>query len=346
MTSNSTLSFFIFIIFLTSFVSPVSANPIDTSIEVVSRGIGNFVEYQAAKNLEDSYGVTFGNTTKSESLPPSHKLVVMIAAANQNPYKTKVVRDQLASDMVWFSIAVFFISLITFGLTLLQKYAPGFVSSLDNRFIGHDEIHDYTVWLEALGTVVILAIVVLPSIEEILELEQSFSDGLTLNALEFLKLTPAAPRIFYWESQAYSFCASFFLWRIEYINWFAGNALKIIILYSVALFYSRYLAGLLTAWFLSVVFMRPLILWYSNIAIKDIAAAYPQTDSMYGDLAGLIDINGIINQDMTFVIFASALTCIIGILWPVFMMILKIIFDYLLSCLYKFLLISRTLRRI
>lgn len=346
MKSSSILSFLIFFIYLSSFISPVSANPIDTSIEVVSRGIGNFLDYQAAKNLEDNYGVTFGNTSESEKLPPSQKLVFMIAAANQNPYKSKPVRDQLASDMVWFSIAVCFISGITFALTLLQKHAPGLVSALDKRFIGHDEIHDYTVWLEALGTLVILAIVGLPCIEEILEFEQSFSNGLTLNAFEFLKLTPAAPQVFYWESHAYAFCARFFLWRIDYINWFAGNALKIIILYGVALFCSRYLAGLLTAWFLSAVFMRPLILWYSNIAIKDIAAAYPQTDSMYGDLAGILDLNGIIHQDMNFVIFASALTCIVGILWPVFIMILKIIFDYLLSCLYKFLLLTRLFRRV
>lgn len=346
MKSSSILSFFVFFIYLTSFVNPVNASPIDTSIEVVSRGIENFIDYRAEKNLEDNYGVTFGTTSESERLPPSHKLVFMIAAANQNPYKTKAVRDQLASDMVWFSLAACFISLITFGLTLLQKHAPGFVSAIDKRFIGHDEIHDYTVWLEALGTVVILAIIALPSIEEILELEQGFSEGLTLNALEFLKLSPASPSVFYWESQAYAFCARFFIWRIEYINWFAGNVFKFIILFSISLFYSRYLAVLFTTWFLSAIFMRPLVLWYSNIAIKDIASAYPQTDSMYGELSGLLDLNGIIHQDMTFVLFASAITCIVCIFGPILVMILKIIFDYLLGCLYKYLLLARMVKRL
>ncbi len=328
-------SFFILLIFFISLVSPACASPIDTSIEVVSRGIEQFIEYRAERNLQENYGVTFGNTSDSESLTPAQKVVYMIAVANQSPYETKWVRDQLASDFVWFSVAVFFISLFTFGLSMLQKNMPETVEKINKKFIGHNEVYDYTVWLETLFKLVGLAILALPIIAEILEFEQNLSSGLTLNAFEFLKVTPAAPNVYFWESWAYGFCARFFLFRIEYIDLFAAHVFKIILMFCVALFYSEYIAKILTAWFLSAVFMRPLVLWYSNVAIKDIANTYPQTNSSIGDIVAIFDLKSVAYHDMGMVLFASVITVIIALLWPVIMAIIEIVCGFLLNVILK-----------
>jgi hypothetical protein len=328
-------SFFILLVFFISFITPVYATPIDTSIEVVSRGIEQFVEYRSEKILEENYGISYGNTSESENLTPSQKLVFMIAAADQNPYLVKEVRDTLASDLVWFGIILVGVSIYMFVLTLLQKHAPSVIATLDKRFIGHEEIHDYTVWLEVLLTLVVFVIICLPTIETIIELEQNLSVGLTLKGLEYLKLTSSAPDVYFWEAQAYGICARFFLWRIEYINWFAANILKIIILYGVALFYSKYIAELFAAWFLSCLLMRPVVLYISAKALQDIAATYPQTDSMWGNLAGFVDIYGVTYQNMIGVTILSAIICFVAIFGPIIIMIIKIFWDYLFSIAYK-----------
>lgn len=335
MRINSVLSLFVFITLFLTLATPANAGAIDTSIEVVSRGIGQYFELSAEKNLQENYGVTFGNTSEAEDITPAQKIVYMIAVANQNPYESKGVRDQLASDIVWFSVAVFWISIFTFALSMLQKHMPETVESINKKFIGHSEIYDYTVWFETLIKLVGLAVFSLSIIAGILEFEQMLSSGMTLDAFEFLKVTPAAPRVYLWESIAYGACAKFFLFRIQYINFFAGYAFRIILMFCVAMFYSDYIAKILTAWFLSAVFMRPLVLWYSNIAIKDIANAYPETDTLMGDVVATFDLNSIVAIDMSAVLFASLLTVIIALLWPIFMAIIEIVCRYLLGVILK-----------
>jgi hypothetical protein len=322
------------IILLTSTVCPVYASPIDNGIEMISKGIGQYFENQAEKKLDENYGVTFGNASESENLTPAQRLVYMIAVANQNPYEVKWVRDQLASDLVWFSVAVFLISLFIFGLSMLQKHAPVTVSKINKSFIGHEEIYDYSVWLTTIGKLIFFAILAMPIIIEVLDYELNLSSGLTLNAFEFLKVTPAAPHVFYWESQAYGICAPCFLGRIKFIDLYSAHIFKIILLYAIAWLYSDKIAKLLTCWFLSAVFMRPVVLWYSNIAIKDIAHTYPATNSTFGNFVAQYDIAGVASLDMKLVIYASALTAIVALVWPVIMLIFEIIKDYLLGVIY------------
>jgi len=335
MKSSSVLSFFVLLLFFTSLAAPASAAPLDTSIEVVSRGIEQFFVYRAEKNLRDNFGVTFGNATDSENLTPAQKVVYMIALANQNPYEVKWVRDKLASDLVWFSVATVFISGLTFGLSMLQKYMPETVEKINKKFTGHNEIHDYTVWLGTLLKLIGLAILSLPIIAAVLDLEHILSAGLTLDAFEFLNVTPAAPSVYYWESWAYSACSSFFLLRIEYINFFAAYAFRIILMFCLAMFYSEYIAKILAAWFLSAVFMRPLVLWYSNIAIKNIAETYPQTDTMMGKVIATFDLTGIAESNMRMVLYASVITVAVALLWPIVMAIIEILCGFLLGVILR-----------
>ena len=336
MRKTFVLSLFAFFILLSSLAVPASAGPIDTSIEVVSRGIEQFFVYKAEQNLQDNYGVTFGNASEAEDITPAQRIVYMIAVANHNPYEAKHVRDQLASDLVWFSIATVFISGFAFGSSMLHKYMPETVEKVNKRLVGHNDIDDYSVWLNSLLKLIGLAILMMPVIGAILVFETILSSGLTLDAFEFLKTTPAAPRVYLWESWAYGICARFFLFRIEYIDFYAAHAFKIILLFCAAIFYSEYIAKILTAWFLSAVFMRPLVLWYSNIAIKNIAEAYPETDSILGGVVASFDPSGIIDANMSMVLLASSITVIIALLWPVIMAVLEIVFGCLLGILLKF----------
>jgi uncharacterized membrane protein YkgB len=344
MKISSALSLFALLLFFTSLVVPVSAGPIDTSIEVVSRGIEQFFVSKAEQNLQENYGVTFGNASEAESITPAQRIVYMIAVANQNPYEVKSVCDQLASDLVWFSIATVFMSGFFFGSSMLHKYMPETIEKINKKLTGHNDIDDYSVWLGSLLKMVGLAILMMPIIAAILEFETILSSGLTLNAFEFLQTTPASPSIFYWESQAYGFCSTFFLFRIEYINFFAAHAFKIILMFCAAIFYSDYIAKILAAWFLSSVFMRPLVLWYSNIAIKNIAEAYPQTNSTFGNFVATYDMGSIVAMNMKMVTFASALTVIIALLWPVIMAVIEIVFGCLLGVLLKFAKIFRYMK--
>jgi hypothetical protein len=75
--------------------------------------------------------------------------------------------------------------------------------------------------------------------------------------------------------------------------------------------------------------MRPIVLWYSCIAVQDIAN---QGDPVSAILATA--------SDMTLVIVFSFITAVILLLWPVFMILIKVICDYVLVIFYKAIRIS------
>jgi len=335
---------FIFIIFLlASIIQPVNAGPIDTSIEVVARGIEAYMKRNTEGQLENTFGVRYGNTSEAESLTPAQRLVYMVAAAEHHPFELEWVRNQLASDVVYYFIGMFFLLITAFGLGMLHKTSPEFVDSITSIFNGHEEIYDYTVYFKTLLKLTILPIAAFPIIEGLLELEQGLSSGMLLNAMEFLNTTNAAGGVWFFEGMCYTFCGWFFAFRLQFMNMFIAHLLKIILLFSFMWWNARYIAQILGEWFLSALSMRPIVLWYSCVAVQHIASvntnfgitpdmspneAYRQVWSTTGDVAGIIAL------DMTLVTIASAITVIIALLWPIFKVIIKIIMGYFKSALF------------
>jgi hypothetical protein len=322
----------------------VELKAVDTAVQVVSDGISKFLEYRYQKDIDNNFGVTFGNASEVDKLTPAQKLVYMIAAAKHHPAETPWVRKQIASDLVWAGIAIFIISGITYSLSMLQKVAPETVAGFSNRFTGQVSIYDHTVWFKAVGKLVVLAILALPIIEAALELEQDISAGMAADSLAFLNLTSAAPGIYLFEGFAYSCCGWLFAFRLQYINLFVAHIVKIIIMYSLVWSYSEYFAILLTEWFASALAMRPIVLWYSALAVQHIATSTQNFDSlngvsifnddgMYAKIA--VDMVGTVTIDMTMVVIASFVTGVVFLLWPVLKLILKVVMNYLVGAIYK-----------
>lgn len=355
MRSRSVLSILLFIFLLVFLAQPASAGTIDTSIEVVSRGIQAFVEHGTAKAIANNYGVTFGNTSQMEDLTPAQKIVYMIAAAEHSPYEIKRVRDQVASDVVWYYIIMFFVLTSTFSMSMLQKIAPETVASITNKFDGHDSFFDYSVWFKTLLKLTILPIAAFPIIEGLLELEQGISTGLMSNAMEFLNTTNADPGIYFFEGIAYSFCGWFFAFRLQFINLFSAHILKVILLFAAAWWNSHYIAQVLGEWFITALAMRPVVLWYSCIAVQHIASIntnYGITEDMtpneaYSQIwSTTFDVAGVTSIDMTLVIIASALTAAAALTWPIFKVIIKVIMGYLFGAIYKVMRVNNLLNKV
>lgn len=312
---------FIFCVLL-ALAQPVHAASLDSGTEMVAKGIDAYMELRAEKNLDQNFGVNFGNTTGLD-LTPSQKLVYMIATAEQHPLKVKWVRDTLASDFVLYYEITFFIICITFILELLQKLWPEKIAGMFHAFTGHDGAIDYSVMFTTSLKLSFLPIFALPIIEFLMSVEQMFSDGLMKESIEFVSFSSNTAGIWFFESIAYSTSGALFAIRIQYLNEFTANILKIIILLALIFTVSQRLGILFCAWFLSSLFVRPVILWYSCMAVKDIA-------SKQG-----LDAILTTQSDMNVVIALSFFTILFAVLWPVFMLIMKVFCDYISFAVYK-----------
>lgn len=343
MKSFSVLSLF-FIILLT-LAQPASAGAVDTSIQVVSSGIESYFEHKELESFERNFGVTFGNTSEMDRLTPAQKIVYMIAAAEHHPLEVQWVREEFASDFVWYYYAVFMVSLITGGMCLLQKTAPETIAGISNRFTGHDGAFDYYIWFETMMFLGFLPVIALPLIQGIMEIEQVISSGMMHNAMEFLNLNSGVTgAIFFFEGFTYTSCGAFFAARIQFINQFTANIMKIIFLFSISWLGSRGVAKIMVEWFISALFMRPIVLFYSSKAVEHIGSfdtqygitpdmnprqAYAQVWSTTADVAGAIAI------DMSLVLICSTITAAVLILWPVIKFLIDVVMKKLGNVIYK-----------
>jgi hypothetical protein len=321
---KSALTCFIFLLFFVSLVHPVGADPLDTGAEMVAKGIGVFMTNQAEQNLNTTFGVTFANTSDA-SMTPSQKLVYMIATAIQNPLNVGWVRKGVSSDIVLYYFFAVLIIVITFLLEIIQKTFPEQVSGVYQAFTGHEGFFDYSVMFTTTLKLALLPVFALPILDFALTMEQSISSALMKDSIQYIAFTGKTAGVWFFESIAYAATGTLFALRIQYINLFTANILKIILLFAVPWGISRYLGRLLCAWFISALIMRPIVLWYSCLAVQDIAN---NQDNIVSAIAAT-------QCDMSLVILFSFITAVILLLWPVFMIVIKIVCDYVLVIFYK-----------
>jgi hypothetical protein len=329
---KSAFTCFIFLMFFVSSVPLVGADPLDTGAEMVAKGIGAFMTNQAEQNLNTTFGVTFTNGSDA-NMTPSQKLVYMIATAIQNPLNVEWVRKGLASDVVLYYFFAVLIIVITFLLEIIQKTFPEQVSGIYQAFTGHEGFFDYSVMFTTTLKLALLPVFALPIIDFFLTMEQSVSSALMKDSIQYIAFTGKTAGVWFFESIAYAATGTLFALRIQYINLFTANILKTILLFAVPWGVSRYLGRLLCAWFISALIMRPIVLWYSCLAVQDIAN---NQDNIVAAIAAT-------QCDMTLVILFSFITAVILLLWPVFMILIKIVCDYVLVIFYKAIRISDAL---
>jgi hypothetical protein len=319
----------VFIFFFVASVHLAGANPLDDGAEMVAKGLGAFVQDQADANLNTTFGVTLANNTDTASMTPSQKLVYIVATAIQNPLNVDWVRKGISSDLVLYYFFAVLIIVITFLLEIIQKVFPEQVSGVFQAFTGHEGFFDYSVMFTTTLKLALLPVFALPIIDFLLTMEQSISSALMKDSIQYIAFTGKTAGVWFFESIAYAATGTLFALRIQYINLFTANILKIILLFAIPWGVSRDLGRLLCAWFISALIMRPIVLWYSCLAVQDIAN---QSDTISAIIAT--------QCDMSLVILFSFLTAVILLLWPVFMILIKIICDYVLVIFYKAIRIS------
>jgi hypothetical protein len=330
---KSAFTIFVFILCFMATVQPVGADALSTGAEMVAKGIGAFMQGQAEQNLNQTFGVTFANDSDAAAMTPSQKLVYMIATANQNPLNVDWVRNGLASDIVLYYFFSVLIIVITFMLEIVQKTFPEQVSGVFQAFTGHEGFFDYSVMFTTTLKLALLPVFALPIIDFLLTIEQSISAALMKDSISYIAFTGKTAGVWFFESIAYAFTGTLFALRIQYINFFTANILKLILLMAITWNISSYIAKLLCAWFISCLIMRPIVLWYSCLAVQDIA------NSQQNIIAAM----AATQSDMTLVILFSFLTALALVLWPVIIIVWKILCDYVLVIFYKAVRISDAL---
>ena len=328
------LLLFLFVIFLVFTAQPVSASAIDDGINMIAGGLDKYVVMKSDEIVKDGFGITFANNSNTANYTPSQKLVYGIAAAQQNPFEVESVQKTFSTELVWYMVIGLLIIVIIGGLNIMQKAFPEEVSGTYEMFTGHEGFFDYTATIKTTLKLGLMPILALPIIDTLLTLEQLISSGLTADSMAFINdPTPHTAGIWIFESIAYAVCSWIFALRIYYINLFCSHILIIILLLCLTWSVTKYFGEMLIAWFLSALFMRPVVLWFSCLAIQDIVSQPNEVLSTAATMA-----------DMTIVVIASFFVALFLVFWPVLMLLLKVISNYLLGTGYKIIKISNQLK--
>jgi hypothetical protein len=157
----------------------------------------------------------------------------------------------LSSDVVLYYFFAVLIIVITFLLEIIQKTFPEQVSGVYQAFTGQEGFFDYSVMFTTTLKLALLPVFALPILDFFLTLEQSVSSALMKDSVQYIAFTGKTAGVWFFESIAYAATGTLFALRIEYINLFTANLLKIILLFAVPWGISRYLGRLLCAWFVS-----------------------------------------------------------------------------------------------
>jgi hypothetical protein len=220
------------------------------------------------------------------------------------------------------------------GLNILQKVFPEEVSGTYEMFTGYEGFFDYTATLKTTLKLGLMPILALPIIDTLLTLEQLISSGMTADSMAFINdPAPHTAGIWIFESIAYAACSWIFALRLQYINLFCSHILIIILLLCITWSVTKHFGELFIAWFITSLFMRPVVLWFSCLAVQDIASQPNEALRVAATIA-----------DMTIVVIASFVVAVLFVFWPIFVMIVKVVLDYFLGILYKLVKISNQLK--
>lgn len=323
-------------IYFSSIVPFASAGAIDKGAEMVAKGIDSYQEYKATKILESNFGVSFDNLEDVEDKTPSQKLVYMVATAQQSPFKIDWVRDTWAHDFIYYILFSVLIIVLTVGLEVAQKDYPEQIDAISNRFTGHSSIFDYSTSFKTALKLGLGPIVVFFAIDTLTSFEQALSSGLMLESIEYISLTADKAGIWFFETITYGITGLMFASRIQYINQFTAHSLKIILMFVIPWGWLYHVAGLFSAWFCSALFMRPIVLYYSSEAVKDLSQigaipdvsgldpheAYRQVISSVGTASAQT------TAEMTTVSILTFVTAVVMVLGPLIYAIFKILIYY------------------
>lgn len=301
---------------------------------MIALGMDKYVVLKSQEILKDSYGVSFANNSETANFTPSQKLVYQVAAAQQNPFEVESVQKTFAMELVWYMIIGLLIIIIIGGLNIVQKVFPEEVSGTYEMFIGHEGFFDYTATLKTTIKLGLMPILALPIIDTLLTLEQLISSGMTADSMAFINSpAPHTAGIWIFEAITYAVCSWIFALRIQYINLFCSHILIIILLLCLTWSVTKHFGEMFIAWFLSALLMRPIVLWFSCLAVQDIASQPNEALAVAATIA-----------DMTIVVIASFLVALFLVFWPIFMLIMKVISNYLLGTGYKIIKISNQIK--
>jgi len=333
---HSILTLFLFTLLICQpiMVHTANASALDDGINMIAQGIGKYEQLKAEEMLKGSLGVTIANTSEMDSYTPSQKLVYSVAAASQNPFELEWVQQTFATELIWYMIIGLLIIVVIGGLNIIQKAFPEEMSGTYQMFTGREGFFDYTATLKTTMKLGLMPILALPIIETLLTLEQVLSSGLTLESMQFID-TPSVSTggIWIFEALAYASCSWLFAIRIEYINMFAAHILIIILLLCISWSISKYVGEMFIAWFLSALMMRPILLWLSAWAVENIARQPNEVMKIFAT-----------EHTMTMVVVLSFVISLVLVLWPVVMLVIKVLFDYLLGAGYKIMKVSNQLK--
>lgn len=316
------------------FVTPVSAGAIDDGAEMVAKGLLAYEQMKAEKLLETNYGVTLANTSDLEDMTPSQKLVYSIGAAKQNPFTIPWVMDTFTHDLIYYYIFSILIIVLCVAADIAQDKYPEKIADLNNKFTGRDGFFDYSFSFKMTILLAFAPFMAFFILDTLFTWEQLWSSGYMQNSLEYIGLSADTSVIWLFETISYALNSGLFALRIQYINEYTANILKVIILFFIPWGLFTYLAQILSAWFVSVLFMRPLVLMYSAKAVQNIAEHETTSGKLLASLG--------VMQLTSFLTFVTALVMVLG---PLIWIAIKIFTQYLVGAGYKVMKISRELNR-
>jgi hypothetical protein len=295
---------------LTSVAS--AADPTDVGKDMVKGGIETAIVDSANSIMYNFAGVTTGNVSNVNETA-SQRLIEMVALYQQHPYKVGWVRKEVVEDYLVYVLAGIIIIIFTAIFLFAQVIWPEQVGAATAQVYGYEKFFDFRMFIGTLAKLIAIPMFLPFALSYAVDLEQVISSGIMQDSLQYISLSTSNIPLYVVQALSYMCCGNFVVARILIINDICAKVFFVALLLCIPWDFSKAVGEMILLYFVTLLAMRPMMLWITAMSIKYVADADPLTQNVLGTW---IYVCGVL------VVFC---VCVLATLWPPIYVTIKVL---------------------
>jgi hypothetical protein len=282
---------------------PVLASTMDAGEDMISGGLNKWIKSQA-DSMMSPVGVSMGNLSNNESATPSQRLIYDLDTYELDPYSVGWIKQTALDDYKTYVLVGFLILISLAVLHYLQILNAPLVGEASEFIYGHEKYFDFGAILKTFAKLIFIPIVLPFVLIYSINFEQALSSGIMENALQYISFSSDNLMLYIIQAVAYAFDSLFVFARILLINEICAKVLLIGLFLCVPWNFLKSLGLGVIIYFYTALFMRPVLLLITTMAVQQVAGMSPTDAVLYG------------SQIYAMSLIFGLIVCIIGVLGP------------------------------
>jgi hypothetical protein len=295
---------FIFVtIFLLLPLPALAVDNVGIVEDAVAGGLNKWVKSQADSMLSPM-GVSTGNLSANESVTPSQRLIYNLDTYELNPYAVGWIKQTVVEDYGIYVLVGFLILIALACLHYAQILNAPLVGEATEFLYGHERFFNFGEFCKTFARLIFLPIVLPFLFIYSINFEQALSSGIMRDALQYISFSSDNLTLYCIQAIAYAFDSLFVFARILMINEICAKVMFVGIFLCVPWNFMKTIGLGVIIYFYTALFMRPLLLLITTMAVQQVAGMSALDQITYGpEIYAVSLIFGLI-------------VCVLGILGP------------------------------